>query len=121
MPKASELKKGEVVEIDGTPHVIKSVEAKSPSSRGTSTLYKVRFSNLITGQKRDESLKGDDMYAEADFQRVLVQFSYVDGELYIFMNTEDYSQYSLGRDILADQLDYLIDGLNGLTALLIVI
>ncbi len=119
MPKASELKKGEVVEIDGTPHVIKSVEAKSPSSRGTSTLYKVRFSNLITGQKRDESLKGDDMYPEVDFQRVLVQFSYVDGELYIFMNTEDYSQYSLGRDILADQLDYLIDGLDGLTALLI--
>ena len=46
------------------------------------------------------------MYAEADFQRVQVQFSYVDRELYIFMNTEDYSQYSLGRDILADQLDY---------------
>ena len=31
MPKASELKKGEVVELDGVPHVVKQLEAKSPS------------------------------------------------------------------------------------------
>lgn len=119
MPKASDLKKGEVVEIDGTPHIVKHLEAKSPSSRGSSTLYKVRFNNLITGQKRDESFKGDDMIRPADCQRVQVLFSYIDVEQYIFMNNEDYSQYGLNKDSLDGQLEYLIDGLEGITALLV--
>ncbi len=57
MPKASELKRGTVVEINGVPHAVKQIEAKSPSSRGASTLYKIRFNNLQTGQKLDESYK----------------------------------------------------------------
>jgi len=119
MPKASELKRGDVVQIDGTPHVVKQLEAKSPSARGAATLYKIRFDNLVTGQKRDESLKGDDFLAEADCQRVQVQFSYMDGEQYVFMNTEDYSQYMLDAASMEGQLDYLTDGLDGITALLV--
>ena len=119
MPKASDLKRGDVVQIDDAPHVVKHLEAKSPSARGAATLYKIRFDNLVTGQKRDESLKGDDFLAEADYQKVPVQFSYIDGDQYVFMNTEDYSQYMLASADLSDQLDYLIDGLDGITALLV--
>jgi elongation factor P len=119
MPKASELKKGDVVELDGIPHVVKQLEARSPSSRGASTLYKVRFNNLITGQKRDESLKGEDMLSGSDSQRVQVQFSYIDGSMYVFMDVEDYSQYLLSKEALEDQIEYLTDGLDGLTALLV--
>ena len=79
MPKASELKRGDVVQIENAPHVVKQLEAKSPSARGASTLYKIRFENLVTGQKRDESLKGDDFLGEADYEKVQVQFSYIDG------------------------------------------
>lgn len=119
MPKASDLKRGDVVQIEGAPHVVKQLEAKSPSARGASTLYKIRFDNLVTGQKRDESLKGDDFLAEADYQKVPVQYSYMDGEQYVFMNTEDFSQYQITPDALEGQLEYLIDGLEGVTALLV--
>ena len=119
MPKASELKKGDVVELDGIPHVVKQLEARSPSSRGASTLYKVRFNNLITGQKRDETLKGEDMLPASDSQRVQVQFSYIDDNMYVFMDVEDYSQYLLSKASLEDQIEYLTDGLEGLTALLV--
>lgn len=119
MPKASDLKRGDVVQLDGAPHVVKHLEAKSPSARGASTLYKVRFHNLLTSQKRDESLKGDDFLGEADTQKVQVQFSYIDGEMYVFMNTDDYSQYLLSATDLSDQLEYLTDGLGGITALLV--
>ncbi|MFP6805627.1 MAG: elongation factor P-like protein YeiP [Pseudomonadales bacterium] len=119
MPRASDLKRGTVVEIEGVPHVVKQLEAKSPSSRGAATLYKIRFNNLVTGQKRDESYKGEDMLKEADYQKVQVQFSYIDGNQYVFMDTEDYSQYSLANDQLDAQLEYLTDGLEGITALLV--
>ncbi|MGR9045250.1 MAG: elongation factor P-like protein YeiP, partial [Gammaproteobacteria bacterium] len=69
MAKASDLKKGMVVEVNGIPHVVKQVEIRSPSSRGATTLYKVRFNNLKTGQKLDETLKGDDFFKDADCVR----------------------------------------------------
>jgi elongation factor P len=117
--KASELKKGMVVEVNGVPHVVKQIEVRNPSSRGASTLYKVRFNNLKTGQKLDESLKGDDFFKEADYARAKAQFSYVDGDNYVFMNSEDYTQYTLSSEDLEDQIGYLTEGLEGIVALLI--
>ncbi|HBA65678.1 elongation factor P-like protein YeiP [Methylotuvimicrobium buryatense] len=118
MAKASDFKRGMVVEINGVPHVIKQIEVRSPSSRGATTLYKVRFNNLKTGQKLDETLKGDDFFKDADCVRVKVQFSYMDGENYVFMNMEDYSQYTVGADDLEEQKGYLTEGLEDIVALL---
>ena len=117
MAKASELKKGMVIDINGIPHAVKQLEAKSPSSRGASTIYKVRYTNLLTRQKLDEAYKGDDLLIEADCVRAPVQFSYMDGDNYIFMNSEDYSQYELGAEELEDQLWYITEGLEGMIAL----
>ena len=117
MPKASELKRGMYVEIDGMPHVVKQVESKSPSSRGASTLYKIRFNNLKTGQKLDESYKSDDLIKQADFTRIDIQYSYKDGDNYIFMNMEDYSQYELHGNDIEDCIGYLTEGLEGMSAL----
>ncbi|MBN4080144.1 elongation factor P-like protein YeiP [Beggiatoa alba] len=119
MPKASELKRGFIVEINDIPHAVKKVEAKSPSSRGASTLYKIRFTNLKTGQKRDESYKGDDILKDIDCARVPVQYSYMDGNACVFMNMDDFSQYTLDSDDLDEQNGYLTEGLEGITALLV--
>ncbi|MBL1142782.1 MAG: elongation factor P-like protein YeiP [Proteobacteria bacterium] len=118
MPKASELKRGTVVEINGVPHAVKQIEAKSPSSRGASTLYKVRFTNLQTGQKLDESYKSDDFLKEADCVRQSVQYSYKDGDNYIFMNSDDYSQYEVSAENLDDQAGYISEGMEGLSAMI---
>ena len=119
MPKASELKRGMIVEIGGAPHVVKNVDVKSPSSRGANTLYKVRFNNVQTKQKFEQTFKGEDMLGDTDFSRRAVQFLFKDGDMYTFMDVEDYSQYTLGAEDLEDQLGYLVDGLEGLSALLV--
>lgn len=119
MPKASEIKRGDVVEIDGSPHVLKHLETKSPSSRGAVTLYKFRFKNLLTGLKKEVSSKGEEQFGRIDCQRVSVQFSYIDGDEYHFMALTDYTQYSLNRTDLEDQLGYLQEGLEDITALVI--
>ncbi len=118
MPKARELKRGMIVEFDGVPHAVKTVECKSPSSRGASTYYKIRYNNLQTGMKRDESHKADDVLKEADCQRTKVQFSYIDGDNYVFMDNQDYSQYSLNKEDIADQIGYITDAMDEITALL---
>lgn len=119
MPKASDLKRGSVVEINGEPYIVKSLESRSPSSRGAQTIYKIRFNNAQTGQKLDESCKADDMFTEVDLIRRLVQFLYQDGDMFTFMDVEDYSQYTLAKNELEGTLDYLTDGLEGLYALIV--
>ena len=119
MPRASELNRGNVVSIDGTPHVVRQLEARSPSARGAATLYKIRFINLLTGQKRDESLKGDVILDEIDHEKAAVLFSYVDGEHYVFMNADDYSQYLISGSALVDEIPYLSEGIEGVTALIV--
>jgi len=42
MPRATDIKRGKVIDINGVPKVIKHYEAKSPMSRGAVTMYKVR-------------------------------------------------------------------------------
>jgi elongation factor P len=118
MPKASELKRGMVLEINGAPHVVKHLEAKSPSSRGASTIYKIRFNNLQTKQKLDESFKSDDYIKEADYVREPIQYSYKDGDNHVFMNTENFNQYEVNADDVEDQMEYITDTLEGLTALI---
>ncbi len=119
MAKASDFKKGMVLEINGAPHVVRQVEARSPSSRGAATLYKVRLNNLLTKQKLDLSLKGDDSYPNADTERVEVQFSYTDGDEYFFMRLDDFSQYGIQQQDISDELGYITEGLEGLVALLV--
>ena len=118
MPKANELKRGMIVEIDGVPHIVKQLEAKSPSSRGAATLYKIRFNNLQTHQKLDMSYKGDDILKEADCSRVGVQFSYREDDTFYFMDMEDFSQYGMDSDQLDGQIEYLVEQQEDIVALL---
>ena len=119
MPKASDLKRGMVVDINDEPYSVKEIEVRNPSSRGASTLYKVRFNHLKTKQKRDESLKGDDFLKEVDCERKLVQFSYQDSDSYTFMNLDDYEQFTINTSDIEDEIDYLVEGLEGIVAILL--
>ena len=117
MPKVNELKKGMVVEIQGIPHIVKQLEAKSPSSRGAVTLYKIRFLNLQNGSKLDSSFKGGELLRQADFERVPVQYSYCDADTFYFMNMGNFEQYEVARDKLSDQLPFLTEQQENIFAL----
>lgn len=119
MPKASDLKKGDVVEYKGAPHIVKQIVVKNPSSRGAATLYKIRLNHVKTGQKVDESLKGDEMLSDVDFERRKMQYSYRDGDAYVFMDDEDYSQYALNPSELADDQLYIFEGMESVMGLIV--
>ena len=119
MPKASDIKNGTVVELDGGVYIARHIDKRNPSARGASTLYKIRFSNVRTGQKLEQTLKGDDFLKDGDLTKTSVQFSYREGDIITFMDTGDYSQYMLNADVLEEQLGYITEDLEGMIALLV--
>jgi len=119
LPKASDLKQGSAIEINGEPYAVKKIEVRNPTSRGASTLYKIRFAHMKSKQKLDDTFKGDDFLKEADCSKLMVQYSYQDGESYNFMNLESYEQYTLNAEDIDGQIEYLTEGLEGILILLL--
>ncbi len=118
MAKACDLKKGNLVGINGLPHVVEALSISTPSARGASSIYRFRFRNLVTKSKQDVSCKGEEPFADIDFERRPIQFLYREADLYTFMDNEDFSQFTLQQDMIEEQLPYLVEDMEGLFALM---
>jgi elongation factor P len=117
MFRASDLKRGDVVKIEGDAHIVETIKVQSPSARGAVTLYKIRFRNLKSKRKIDQSLHGDDILAEADFERRPVQYLYGDASSITFMDLEDFSQFTMAKEEIEEEWPYLTEGIEGLLSL----
>ena len=115
--KASELKKGLVLDVDGRKVIIRHLEVQSPSSRSGSTLYKVRGHDILTRQKYEARYKGDENLQTVEFGRRPVQFLYRDADGCTFMDKDNYEQYTLAAEALGDELQYLSENLDGILAM----
>lgn len=115
--KASDLKKGLVLDIDGRNILIKGLDVQSPSSRSGSTLYKVRGLDLVNRQKYENRFKGDEVVQTVDFGRRSVQFLFQDADSCTFMDRETFEQYMLNTTDLEEELLYLSEDLEGIVAM----
>ncbi|MEA1968165.1 MAG: elongation factor P-like protein YeiP [Thermodesulfobacteriota bacterium] len=119
MLKASNLKKGNIININNKPWQVKKIDVHTPSARGANTLYKVRYAGIPGGQKLEKNYKGNDSLDEMVLERRTSSFLYKDQNLYTFMDSENYEQYTLSEESLEDQIKWLVDDLQGITALLL--
>ncbi|AMO48056.1 Elongation factor P-like protein [Enterobacter sp. FY-07] len=110
MPRANEIKKGMVLNYNGKLLIVKDIDIQSPSARGAATLYKMRFSDVRTGLKVEERFKGDDILDTVTLNRRFVDFSYVDGNEYVFMDKEDYTPYTFNKDQIEEELQFIPEG-----------
>ena len=119
MLRVNEMKRGDLVDYNGESCIVRKIEARNPSARGASTLYKVRFEKLLSGQKNEISLKGDVTLAQIVAEKIEVQFSYRDSGQYFFMDLIDFNQYVADESMLSDKLDFLTEGLENILAVIV--
>jgi elongation factor P len=98
--------------------MVESLTVQSPSARGAATYYKYRARNLITKQKVDITLRGTESLDEADFERRPIKYLYADATHLHFMDSENYEQYALTKDDVAEESNYLTEELEGVVALI---
>lgn len=115
---AKDIKRGHIVNYNGAPCLIETINVQSPSARGAATFYKYRGRNLISKQKVDIVLRGGDSLNEADFQKRAVKFMYSDPDAAHFLDDLSYEQYSVPCADLTEELQYLTESLEGILALI---
>jgi elongation factor P len=119
MPKASEIKKNQAVEYEGRVYFVKDIERSVPQGRAGGSLYRMRMYDVVTNQKLDETFKDSDMLNLADLVRREATFSYADGDEYVFMDTEDFTQYMLNRSAIEDELLFITEDTQGVMVILV--
>lgn len=115
---AKDLKPGAIIKHNEAPLAIESVTVQSPSARGGATLYKFRARHLVTKQKVDLSCKGTENFTEADFEKRAVALMYADQDFVHLLDQQDYNQYAIPLGDVADELQYVTEGLEGMLALI---
>lgn len=106
--KASDAKKGNVVEHEGSVYQVRDIERSSPSARGGNVTFRFTLYSIPGGRKFDLSLRADDDLREMDLVRRAANFSYMDGEAFVFMDAEDYTQYLLSPELVGDNAGYVV-------------
>jgi elongation factor P len=111
--KASDIKRGNVVEYNGTVYQIRDIERSSPQGRGGNVTFRFTMYSVPGGSKYDLSLRAEDELKEVELMRRAANFSYKDGEAFVFLDAEDYTPYQLDADVVGDAAGYITEGLEG--------
>lgn len=117
MYSTSDLKKGLIIDFEGAPHMVESLNVSTPQARGASTIHKVRLRNLRTKQKIDKSFRGGDTFGVPDFEKRPIQFLYRDADAFNFMDRESFDQFSFQAEDVEWEAKFLIEDLEGIVAL----
>ncbi len=105
----TELKRGDIVELDGDPWQITEAQSQTPSARGASLLVKAKIRNLRTGQTLAKTWRGGDTLTAAEVEHRAAQYLYRQGDDFVFMDLESYEQTTLGPDQVGEAAGYLLE------------
>lgn len=108
MYQPTDLKKGTVCQIDGTPFRVVEY-AQKVMGRGGS-IVNVRLKNLLDGSVIPKTFKGADKIEPAEVTSRPVQYLYSDGETFFFMDPSSFEQFEIPTDVVDAAANYLKEG-----------
>jgi elongation factor P len=107
---ATQLRPGMVIKHNNDLHSVFSVEHRTPGNLRAFIQAKLR--NLRTGAMFEHRFRSSDAIEKITVDETQMEYLYQDGDSYVFMNTENYEQLYLNRDVLGDAVDYLTANLQ---------
>lgn len=102
---ATQMRPGMIIKHKDDLHSVFSVEHRTPGNLRAFIQAKLR--NLRTGAMFVERFRSPDPIEKVTVDEVEMEFLYADGDNYYFMDTSNYEQTHLTRDILGDSVEYL--------------
>jgi elongation factor P len=102
------LKKGVVFQLDGTPYRVVDYNQKVMGRGGS--IVNVRIKSLLDGKVLEKTFKGNEQIQSADVTSQGVQYLYNDGTNFFFMNGDTFEQFEVPADLVGDGAGYLKEG-----------
>lgn len=106
----TDLKKGQIFQLEGEPYRVVEYSQKVMGRGGS--IVNVKIKSLVSGKVLAKTFKGNESIEPADITNETVQYLYNDGSIYFFMNNDTFEQFEIAAEIIADQSGYLKEGDN---------
>lgn len=119
MPKVSDIKKSSAISYNDKTYIVRDIDRSVPQGRAGGCLFRMRMYDVVSGNKIDETFKDSDMLDLADLIRKPVMFSYIDGDEYVFMDSEDYTPYNLSKESIADEILFINETITGIQVIIV--
>lgn len=110
--EAIEIKRKMYIEHEGAPYHCLDVDVSKPTARGGQTLVRVKMRNLLTRAVFDRTFKAGEKLKEPDLVKASATYQYSDSDGFHFMDDETYETLTLGRDMVGDDSQLLVDHLT---------
>ncbi len=113
MKKANDVRRGDVIQHNNLYYLVREVEKSAPTARGGNTTFRIQMFSIPDNHKVDLSLRADDELDDVHLMKREATYSYKEEDSFVFMDSEDYSQYYLSEKIIGEDAGFIIEGIEG--------
>ena len=105
MISAGDFRNGVTLEIDG--NVVQILEFQHVKPGKGAAFVRTKLKNVISGGVIEKTFRPTEKFTAARIDRVDMQYLYADGDLFHFMNVENYDQVALNAETIGDALKFV--------------
>ncbi len=105
MISGGDLRPGVKVELDGSPFIVTDFQWVKPGKGGA--FMRTKLKNMKTGAIIDRTFRTEEKLPKAEVEDRKVQFLYHDGDVYHFMDTESFDQFTMDEKQLGETSGFL--------------
>lgn len=110
MISAGDFRNGVTFEMDG--QVVSIIEFQHVKPGKGAAFVRTKIRNVITGAVVEKTFNPNDKYPTAFIERKDMEYSYSDGDLYYFMDTETWEQVPINASILGDNFKFVKENMT---------
>lgn len=106
----NEIKSGVTILVEGEVHMVIDAQHVKPGKGAAFVRAKMR--DLKTGNIQEKTFRGDEKIEEAYVEERKLQYSYASGNMYHFMDQENFEEVAISDDYIGDKKKFLKDNLE---------
>ena len=105
MLTAGDFKNGVTFEMEGKVYQVIEFQHVKPGKGAA--FVRTKYKDVMTGATREASFNPTAKFENAVIERRELQYSYDDGDLYHFMDTETWEETLISRDMVEDNFQFV--------------
>ena len=96
-----------IIEFQHDGQVVSIIEFQHVKPGKGAAFVRTKIRNVITGSVVEKTFNPNDKYPTAFIERKDMEYSYSDGDLYYFMDTETWEQLPINKSVLGDNFKFV--------------
>ncbi|MCT1998292.1 elongation factor P [Brachybacterium muris] len=114
MATTNDLKNGMVLKLENQLWSIVEFQHVKPG-KGPA-FVRTKLKNVLSGKSVDKTFNAGLKVETATVDRRDMQYSYLDGDMYVFMDTSTWEQTNVAADVVGDAKDFMLEGQDVIVA-----